>query len=322
MYDFSNFINSIEFYIRSSDEIRQHSVCNVNISKLTGNNSVYDNRMGPIENGICPTCSGNNNTCSSHFGSLELKCRVIWPFAYKYTIQLLNLFCSNCLQPRISKKWIQENIKPYYPLKLKLTKSLHYLEKIMYCERCDMECTIFYEKEQIIYQKNGINKKLNKEVKIDDIYFFLQQLVDYESIGITQPPSNVITDVIPILPPACRPYMLSEKGTTDDDLTIQYIEMIKIINRGDDNMVEQLKMKLNIFMDNTTRKVKQPNGKPIKSVNDRLSGKKGRFRDNCMGKRVNFSARTVIGPNPLLQIGWIGFPRKFSEMLTRSYKSQ
>ena len=60
----------------------------------------------------------------------------------------------------------------------------------------------------------------------------------------------------------------------------------------------------------------QKSGRPLKSVKQRLKGKEGRVRGNLMGKRVDFSGRTVITPDPNLRIDQVGVPRSIAQNLT------
>lgn len=60
----------------------------------------------------------------------------------------------------------------------------------------------------------------------------------------------------------------------------------------------------------------QKSGKPLKAIKARLKGKEGRIRGNLMGKRVDFSARTVITPDPNLRIDQVGVPRSIAQNLT------
>lgn len=60
----------------------------------------------------------------------------------------------------------------------------------------------------------------------------------------------------------------------------------------------------------------QKSGRPLKSLKQRLKGKEGRVRGNLMGKRVDFSARTVITPDPNLQIDQVGVPRSIAANMT------
>lgn len=60
----------------------------------------------------------------------------------------------------------------------------------------------------------------------------------------------------------------------------------------------------------------QKSGRPLKSIRARLKGKEGRLRGNLMGKRVDFSARTVITPDPNLSLDEVGVPRSIARTLT------
>lgn len=60
----------------------------------------------------------------------------------------------------------------------------------------------------------------------------------------------------------------------------------------------------------------QKSGRPLKSLKQRLKGKEGRVRGNLMGKRVDFSARTVITPDPNLSIDQVGVPRSIAANMT------
>ena len=68
--------------------------------------------------------------------------------------------------------------------------------------------------------------------------------------------------------------------------------------------------------DNSHEKAKHTNGRPMKGIKKRIAGKEGQIRNNLMGKRVNKSARTVIGPDPTLCLDEIAIPPKIAEILT------
>ena len=63
--------------------------------------------------------------------------------------------------------------------------------------------------------------------------------------------------------------------------------------------------------------VAQRSGRPLKSIKERLNGKGGRVRGNLMGKRVDYSARSVITPDPNLSVAELGVPQKIAMNLTR-----
>lgn len=75
-------------------------------------------------------------------------------------------------------------------------------------------------------------------------------------------------------------------------------------------------MKSYVLKDIFFSQAMQKSGRPLKSLKQRLKGKEGRVRGNLMGKRVDFSARTVITPDPNLQIDQVGVPRSIAANMT------
>ena len=86
-----------------------------------------------------------------------------------------------------------------------------------------------------------------------------------------------------------------------------------------DAVQKQLQLFVATLMDNNIQdqpRQKRACGKPIKDIRSRLKGKEGRVRGNLMGKRVDFSARTVITPDPILQLDQLGVPEAIAMNLT------
>jgi len=99
--------------------------------------------------------------------------------------------------------------------------------------------------------------------------------------------------------------------------------MLKSKNENVNHIQEQalliLQHQINCLFDNTIAglpKAKHTSGKKIKSISERLKGKEGRIRGNLMGKRVDFSARSVISPDPSLQLNELGVPLSIAKHLT------
>jgi DNA-directed RNA polymerase beta' subunit len=128
-----------------------------------------------------------------------------------------------------------------------------------------------------------------------------------------------------------RPFIRVNGNTWDDDITIQYIEIIKTnlnIKQMKEDMVPDtnpryVKMLANMIFrvstmfNNSQSKARHTgNGRPIKGMKERLAGKDGQIRNNLMGKRVNQTARTVIGPDPTLKTDEIAIPEFIAQTLT------
>ena len=148
-------------------------------------------------------------------------------------------------------------------------------------------------------------------------------------------PRNFILTNFPVIPPCARPFAVADGNICDDDLTNQLLEIIKANNilkddtDGKTNILTQkreikkqkalqtLKFRISTFYNNSGKKARHPtNNRAIKCIKQRITGKEGQLRNNLMGKRVEFSARTVIGPEPNLPFGWMGMPKEVAKELT------
>lgn len=144
-------------------------------------------------------------------------------------------------------------------------------------------------------------------------------------------PEFLLVQVLPVPPLHVRPSVVAGGTFSEDDLTHQLVNVIKTnlslqnaIQSGEPNIVVsqfELSLQHNVaaFMDNELRgmpQVTQRSGRPLKTIATRLKSKEGRIRGNLMGKRVDFSARTVITADPNLGVHQVGVPRSVATNLT------
>lgn len=149
-------------------------------------------------------------------------------------------------------------------------------------------------------------------------------------------PEWMICTVVPVPPPAVRPSVRSETGQRqEDDITHKLLDIIKynkmlaqkLEKSGNDKASEDninmimmlLQYAAATMIDNTNPsipKAEQKTGRPIRSLTERLKSKDGRIRGNLMGKRVDFSARSVITPDPNISINELGVPLKIAMNMT------
>ena len=146
-------------------------------------------------------------------------------------------------------------------------------------------------------------------------------------------PEYMICTVLPVPPPAVRPSVRNDIGQRmEDDLTHKLRDIVKANNALKQKIAkgmprEQLDMYFVIILqyhvatlvDNQVPGISpsvQRTGRPLRSMFERLKSKEGRIRGNLMGKRVDFSARTVITPDPCISIDEIGVPIKIAMNLT------
>ncbi|XP_014277927.1 DNA-directed RNA polymerase II subunit RPB1 [Halyomorpha halys] len=145
-------------------------------------------------------------------------------------------------------------------------------------------------------------------------------------------PDWMIVTVLPVPPLCVRPaVVMYGSARNQDDLTHKLADIIKCNNELQRNeqsgaathvIAENIKMlqfHVATLVDNDMPglpRAMQKSGKPLKAIKARLKGKEGRIRGNLMGKRVDFSARTVITPDPNLRIDQVGVPRSIALNMT------
>ncbi|MCI4367287.1 MAG: DNA-directed RNA polymerase subunit A', partial [Thermoplasmata archaeon] len=145
-------------------------------------------------------------------------------------------------------------------------------------------------------------------------------------------PEWMVLTVLPVPPVQVRPSITLESGErSEDDLTHKMVDVLRINQRLRENrdmgapqlvvedLWELLQYHVTTYFDNQTSGIppaRHRSGRPLKTLAQRLKGKDGRFRSNLSGKRVNFSARTVISPDPLLSINEVGIPVEVARALS------
>ncbi len=145
--------------------------------------------------------------------------------------------------------------------------------------------------------------------------------------GSQNEPKWMVLDVVPVIPPDLRPLVLLESGNfATSDLNDLYRRIInrnnrlkklmdlnapEVIVRNEKRMLQQA---VDALFDNgrCRRPVLGSSNRPLKSITDMIKGKQGRFRENLLGKRVDYSARSVIVVGPELKIWQCGLPKKIA----------
>ena len=147
-------------------------------------------------------------------------------------------------------------------------------------------------------------------------------------------PEWMVLDVIPVIPPDLRPLVLLDSGNfATSDLNDLYRRIInrnnrlkklvdlnapEVIIRNEKRMLQQ---SVDALFDNNRckRPVLGSSNRPLKSLTDMIKGKQGRFRENLLGKRVDYSARSVIVVGPTLKLHQCGLPKKMALELFKPF---
>jgi DNA-directed RNA polymerase II subunit RPB1 len=183
--------------------------------------------------------------------------------------------------------------------------------------------------------KDGsLSMKLTPEIVIKIFRRISDEDVEFMGFSpVFSRPDWMVCQVLAIPPPAVRPSVkMDGSQRSEDDITHIIVNIIKAnttlqdkINEGAPaNVVDGWHMMLQYYVATQVNNnipgcapVAQRSGRPLKSIQERLNGKTGRVRGNLMGKRVDFSARSVITPDPNLSIRELGVPLKIAKNITK-----
>ncbi|MFQ5648169.1 MAG: DNA-directed RNA polymerase subunit A', partial [Candidatus Aenigmatarchaeota archaeon] len=271
---------------------------------------VMDPRLGVIDPGLhCRTCGGSIGDCSGHFGYLELAKPITHVLYTKVIYQLLKFMCRKC--NRIMAEKIEKAIAP---------------QKCPHCKAKQRKISFvkpysFYE-EKTELSPEMIREKFEKIPK-----------PDLTKIGFKGGrPEWLILTLFPIPPVTMRPSITLETGErSEDDLTHKLVDIVRInqslkenIDIGAPDFIlsdlwELVQYHISTYFDNELTGAplaRHRSGRPLKGLVQRLKAKEGRIRGNLLGKRVNFSARTVIVPDPKISINEVGVPEQVARELT------
>jgi len=178
---------------------------------------------------------------------------------------------------------------------------------------------------ELAFQLRDELSKTRSKQKIKDISKRLKLVEQVRASD--NDPTWMVLDVVPVIPPDLRPLVLLESGNfATSDLNDLYRRIInrnnrlkklmdlnapEVIIRNEKRMLQQA---VDALFDNgrCRRPVLGSSNRPLKSLTDMIKGKQGRFRENLLGKRVDYSARSVIVVGPELKLHQCGVPKKIA----------
>jgi len=347
-------VQKIKFTLMSPEEILGRSVAEITKPETyLGSEPVFgglfDVRMGILENGrLCPTDQNDCIRCPGFFGHLALAKPVFFVQFMRWIVDTLRLICYRCGTPLIDRKRCSDaelqrilRFTKRIKTRVEITKLVeaHRLSK---CLKCDVQQPDKYSRKDLTIEahfkttKSGTKERtFNMAADYVNLLFKKITDADAELLGFDHKncrPEWMICSVLPVLPPVVRPSVRTEGSQrSEDDLTHKMVDIIKsnrdlakkIAAGAEKDVIDTyhaiLQFHIGTLIDNNisqTDIATQPNGRPLKALRQRLKGKEGRIRGNLMGKRVDFSARTVITPNPLLEIDELGVPLEICMNMT------
>ncbi len=341
-------IRAIRFALLSPEETRRMSATKIITADTYDDDGfpidmgLMDSHLGVIEPGLrCKTCGGKVDDCPGHFGHIDLAMPVIHVGYVKDIKKLLQATCRKCGRLLLTKQQALEYMAEIEQVEelggdvsdvgLVTKETAREATKRQRCPHCGEEQGKVTLDKPTTFREDG-HKLTPKEVRER-----LERVPndDLKVLGmnpeVARPEWMVLTALL-VPPVTVRPSITLESGDrSEDDLTHKLVDVLRINQRLRENrdagapqlivedLWELLQYHITTYFDNQTSGIppaRHRSGRPLKTLVPRLKGKEGRFRSNLSGKRVNFSARTVISPDPVLSINEVGVPVEAARELT------
>lgn len=340
-------IKSVSFSLLSPNMIKKMSSAKIVTPELYDkegypvDGGLMDIRMGVIDPGLrCKTCGGRLKECIGHFGYIELARPIMHIKFVPVIITMLKSCCKDCgrvLVPDNKITKIKEQLdqiekdQGLEERRKKIKDIILTLKSASKCPHCKSK------QEKITLQKPTTVMEGDKRLSPIEIRARLEKLTDEDAhlFGLNAPtvrPEWMIITVLPIPPVTMRPSITLETGErSEDDLTHKIGDIVRInqrlfenINAGAPEIIVEdlwdlLQYHITTYFDNDVAQLppaRHRSGQPLKTLTERIKSKEGRIRHNLAGKRTNFSARTVISPDPMIELNEVGVPMIIAMKLT------
>ncbi len=323
-------VKALVFNLFSPEELKRLSAAKIITPELYDvdgypvDGGLMDLRMGVIEPGMrCRTCGGTLKECLGHPGSIELA-RPVLHVKYIPLIEMfLRRFCATCGKLLLSEKDLEKYTKIKDRIKrAKDAKKCPYCQAVQEKIKLDKPTTFYAGKRRLfpIEVRERLSKIPDEEVRL---------------VGVnpkTCRPEWAVLTLLLVPPVTVRPSITLESGErSEDDLTHKLGDIIRAnqrlwenLNAGAPEVIiedlwDLLQYHITTFFDNTITRIppaRHRSGQPLKTITERIKGKQGRIRHNLAGKRVNYSSRSVISPDPFIEINEIGVPIEIAKIIT------
>ncbi|MDI1496282.1 MAG: DNA-directed RNA polymerase subunit A' [Cenarchaeum symbiont of Oopsacas minuta] len=343
-------INSIRFSVWSPTEVRKYSVAEITVPETYDEDGIpvqgglMDGRLGTLEPGQkCLTCGNMAARCPGHFGHLELAEPILHIAFIDNIHKLLLISCRSCSRLKVPQTALEDFIQiQKREAAYTVISQKHIPEKILEVARKAKECPhcgkvqyeLIFTKPTIFIEKTEVGEHRLLPITIRERFSQIPdddlKLLGYDPSAAR--PEWFILQALPVPPVTVRPSIILETGIrSEDDLTHKMVDIIRVNQRLKESkeagtpplivqdLVDLLQYHATTYFDNEVSGIPQAHhrsGRPLKTLTQRLKGKEGRFRGSLSGKRVDFSSRTVISPDPNLDLSEVGVPEIIAKKLT------
>ena len=341
-------IIGIQFSMLSPEEIRKNSV--VEIVSRDSIGGLFDVKMGVLEKGLfCPTDGLTYMDTPGYFGHMELAMPVLLVQHIKDIMKICKVVCYKCSKILVNKN----NFKHIMHLSPEERWQVISNHKVTRCgqdtnDGCgckqpdkikqDGFATLIAVWEKMKVEGTTETTTITQKLTPERLYKMFKRISDEDVTfmgfhPLWSRPEWMVCYALPVPPPAVRPSVKHDaQQRSEDDLTHIYMNILKhnnilkeaIANNAAPKFIEKNYQLLQYFVTmisnnkaSGTSPMGQNSGRTFQCISSRLNTKNGRVRGNLMGKRVDFSARSVITGDPNLSITELGVPMKIAKNITR-----
>ena len=346
-------IIGIQFSILSPEEFEKNSVTEI-VSRDTidknnklGMGGLFDSKMGVLEQGLyCPTDGYTYIDSPGYFGHIEMAKPVFFIQYIKDIIKVTKCVCNKCGKLLINKEQYKHVAEWSPEDRWDFVTSMN----IKRCGENTVDGCGYKQPTKIkmegfatlvahwegMYVEN--RRPMTKKLTPERLYKLFKRISDEDVLfmglsPVWSRPEWMICKILPVAPPAVRPSVKHDaQQRSEDDLTHIYMNILKnnnilkdkIKENASPNVIHKHYQIVQYFVAmiannkaSGTSPIAQTSGRPLQCISGRLNTKNGRIRGNLMGKRVDFSARSVITGDPNLPITALGIPKKIAMNITK-----
>ncbi|KAH9700987.1 DNA-directed RNA polymerase III subunit 1 [Citrus sinensis] len=344
-------IESIQFSMMSDSEIMKAAEVQVYKGQYYSSNRVpiegglLDPRMGPANKSCtCATCHGGFSNCPGHYGYLTLALPV-YNVGYLSTIlDILKCICKYCSRLLLEEKLCKDYLKKMRNPKMEALRKTDLMKSMV--KKAVAVLGIIHDRSKVTESLQEFASAIThtKESKAAvnvatyilnpvNVLFLFKRMTDTdcEVLYLSERPEKLIITNIAVPPIAIRPSVIMDGSqSNENDITERLKRIIQTNASLQQELVEAnsafkslagwetLQVEVAQYINSDVRGVpfSMQVARPLSGFVQRLKGKQGRFRGNLSGKRVEYTGRTVISPDPNLKITEVAIPIRMARILT------
>jgi len=322
-------VSALKFNLFSPEMIKKVAVAKIitpelyDIDGFPVDGGLMDLRLGAIDPGVrCRTCGKRVKECPGHPGSIELA-RPVFHIKYMPLVETcLRSFCLKCGKLLLNDEKQKDLTPGMRAKKAKDAKKCPHCNEILEKVKLEKPSTFHIGKKRL--SAIEVRERL---INIPD--------EELKKIGVNTKacrPEWAVMSLLLVPSVTVRPSITLDSGErAEDDVTHKLSDIIRAnqrlwenLNAGAPEVIiedlwDLLQYHITTFFDNNVTRIppaRHRSGQPLKTITERIKGKEGRIRHNLAGKRVNYSARTVVSPDPSLNLNEVGVPYEVARVIT------